>query len=62
MSNTGAYIGLTNVLCKFKEYANRIMHLWMFETNVIIDHYRGRVEHYVKEVKHFMMFQSEWAI
>ena len=50
MSNTGAYIGLTNVLCKFKEYANRIMHLWMFETNVIIDHYRGRVEHYVKEV------------
>ena len=54
----GAYIGLENVLCKFKDYSERVMHLWMFETNAIIDHYRGRVEHYVKEVKHPQMFQT----
>lgn len=56
----GAYIGLQNVLCKFKNYANRVMRLWMFEINVMIDHYRARVEHYVKEVKHPAMFQTNF--
>ena len=54
-----AYIGLRNVLCKFKQYRNFVMRMWMFVVNAIIDHYRARVEHAVKEVKHPAMFQSE---